>query len=81
MTTAAPKRVRLRIGGMICASCAARVERKLNKLDGVDATVDYAAKEAAVSFDDDALAAGNHETATEKSQDLLAAVQRFAKTT
>ena len=36
---------------MTCASCAARVERKLNKLDGVEATVNYATEDAAVSFD------------------------------
>ena len=51
--TAAPteERVRLEIGGMTCASCAARIERKLNKLDGVEATVNYATEEAAVAFD------------------------------
>ena len=47
----ATERVRLEIGGMTCASCAARVERKLNKIDGVDATVNYATDEAAVRFD------------------------------
>jgi P-type Cu+ transporter len=40
--TAAPERISLEVGGMTCASCAARVERKLNKLDGVDAMVNYA---------------------------------------
>src|SRR5215210_6460401 len=49
--TATPERVRLEIGGMTCASCAARVQRRLNKLDGVDATVNYATEEASVSFD------------------------------
>ena len=49
--TAAPERIRLEIGGMTCASCAARVERRLNKLDGVEAAVNYATEEAAVSFD------------------------------
>ncbi|HEX2495347.1 MAG TPA: heavy metal translocating P-type ATPase [Gaiellaceae bacterium] len=49
--TANPERLRLAIGGMTCASCAARVERKLNTLEGVDATVNYATEEAAVSFD------------------------------
>jgi P-type Cu+ transporter len=48
---AAPERVRLEIEGMTCASCAARIEKKLNKLDGVQATVNYATEEAAVSFD------------------------------
>jgi P-type Cu+ transporter len=48
---AAPERVRLEIGGMTCASCASRIERKLNKLEGVRATVNYATEEAAVSFD------------------------------
>jgi Cu+-exporting ATPase len=42
--------VELSIGGMTCASCAARVEKKLNKLDGVTATVNYATEKAAVSF-------------------------------
>ena len=36
------------IGGMTCASCATRIERKLNKLDGVDATVNYATEKARV---------------------------------
>ena len=45
------ERVRLQIGGMTCASCAARIERKLNKLDGVAATVNFATEEAAVSFE------------------------------
>ncbi len=37
------------IGGMTCASCAARVERKLNRLDGVTATVNFATETARVS--------------------------------
>ncbi|WP_370949594.1 heavy metal translocating P-type ATPase [Amycolatopsis sp. cg5] len=41
-------RVELTIGGMTCGSCAARVERKLNKLDGVQATVNYATAKASV---------------------------------
>jgi Cu+-exporting ATPase len=45
------ERVRLAVGGMTCASCAARIERKLNKLDGVVASVNFATDEAAVSFD------------------------------
>ena len=40
--------VDLVIGGMTCAACAARVERKLNKLDGVTATVNYATEKATV---------------------------------
>ncbi|WP_327118469.1 heavy metal translocating P-type ATPase [Streptomyces sp. NBC_01341] len=38
------------IGGMTCASCAARVEKKLNRMDGVSATVNYATEKARVSF-------------------------------
>ncbi|CAN5611298.1 heavy metal translocating P-type ATPase [soil metagenome] len=38
----------LEIGGMTCASCAARIERKLNKLEGVTATVNYALETARV---------------------------------
>ena len=40
--------VELEIGGMTCASCAMRVEKKLNKLDGVTATVNYATEKAKV---------------------------------
>jgi len=42
---------RLPIEGMTCASCATRIQRKLNKLDGVEATVNYATEEAAVTYD------------------------------
>jgi Cu+-exporting ATPase len=48
--------VELPITGMTCASCANRIERKLNKLDGVSATVNYATERAAVEFDDAAVA-------------------------
>jgi len=50
--------VNLSIGGMTCASCVARVEKKLNKLDGVSASVNLATESAritapsAVSVDD-----------------------------
>ncbi|HEV7828502.1 MAG TPA: heavy metal translocating P-type ATPase [Pseudonocardiaceae bacterium] len=40
--------IELSIGGMTCAACAARVERKLNKLDGVRASVNYATEKASV---------------------------------
>ena len=42
----------LDVGGMTCSSCAARIERKLNKLDGVTATVNFATETASVEFDD-----------------------------
>jgi Cu+-exporting ATPase len=51
MATGAPERITLDLEGMTCAACAARIERKLNKLDGVEATVNYATETAAVSFD------------------------------
>ena len=41
--------VELEIGGMTCASCAMRIEKKLNKLDGVTATVNYATEKAKVT--------------------------------
>ncbi|MFC0597315.1 cation transporter, partial [Streptomyces palmae] len=44
--------VELAIGGMTCASCAARIEKKLNRMDGVEATVNYATEKAKVSFGD-----------------------------
>jgi len=43
----------LEIEGMTCASCAARIERRLNKLDGVTASVNYATEKATVDFDPD----------------------------
>jgi Cu+-exporting ATPase len=43
--------VELSIEGMTCASCAHRIERRLNKLDGVEATVNYATEKAAVTYD------------------------------
>ncbi len=42
--------VELRIGGMTCASCAARIEKRLNHLDGVSATVNYATERAKVTY-------------------------------
>ena len=49
-------RVDLPISGMTCASCATRVERRLNRLDGVTATVNYATERATVEFDPEAVA-------------------------
>ncbi|WP_413809389.1 heavy metal translocating P-type ATPase [Streptomyces sp. OE57] len=49
-TTGGPSQVELAIGGMTCASCAARVEKKLNRLDGVTATVNFATEKAKVSY-------------------------------
>jgi Cu+-exporting ATPase len=58
-------RVRLTIEGMTCAGCAARVQKGLNKLDGVDAAVNLATEEAAVRYDDGQVAI----------DDLIAAVE------
>jgi Cu+-exporting ATPase len=49
--TAAPGTVRLDVDGMTCAACVARVEKKLNKLDGVAASVNLASESATVRFD------------------------------
>ena len=65
VATQPTERVRLDVEGMTCASCAARIERKLNKLDGVEATVNYATEEAAVAYDPSAVTI----------DDLLAAVE------
>ena len=53
MTTsqAPPATVELTVGGMTCSSCAARIEKKLNRLDGVSASVNYATEKATVRFD------------------------------
>ncbi|MBX5469580.1 MAG: copper-translocating P-type ATPase [Thermoleophilaceae bacterium] len=48
--------VELAITGMTCASCANRIERRLNKLDGVSASVNYATERATVDFDPVAVA-------------------------
>ena len=55
----------LPIEGMTCASCAVRVEKKLNKLDGVSASVNYATEHASVEFD----------TGTVSPDQLVAAVE------
>ncbi|KPC66907.1 heavy metal translocating P-type ATPase [Streptomyces chattanoogensis] len=48
-TVAGEHRVELEIGGMTCASCAARIEKKLNRMEGVTATVNYATEKAQVA--------------------------------
>jgi Cu+-exporting ATPase len=48
MAVAPAREVRLDLEGMTCASCAARIEKRLNKLDGVDATVNFATEQATV---------------------------------
>lgn len=49
------QRLELPIEGMTCASCAVRVEKKLNKLEGVEAAVNYATERATVEYDGDAV--------------------------
>ncbi|MET8405206.1 heavy metal translocating P-type ATPase [Streptomyces sp900116325] len=51
-TLAPAAEVELSIGGMTCASCAARIEKKLNRMDGVTATVNFATEKAKVSYAD-----------------------------
>ncbi|MEV6694438.1 heavy metal translocating P-type ATPase [Micromonospora sp. NPDC051196] len=56
MTTSRPlstatNQIELSIGGMTCAACAARIEKKLNRLDGVQASVNYATEKASISYD------------------------------
>ena len=43
--------LKLPVQGMTCASCATRIERKLNELEGVNASVNFATEQAAVDFD------------------------------
>jgi Cu+-exporting ATPase len=50
-TASAPVAIDLAIGGMTCASCATRIEKKLNRLPGVSATVNFATERASVRFD------------------------------
>ncbi len=68
--TAAPpreERVTLALGGMTCAACATRIERKLNKLDGVEASVNFATETAAVRFDGSRVDRGALFTAVESA--------------
>ncbi|MGW0667108.1 heavy metal translocating P-type ATPase [Streptomyces sp. NPDC002746] len=58
--------VELAIGGMTCASCAARIEKKLNRMDGVEATVNYATEKARVSYRGEGVSV----------QDLIATVEK-----
>ena len=55
-TAVAPARIRLDLEGMTCASCAARIERQLNAVAGVEATVNLATEAAAVTYDPDRVA-------------------------
>src|SRR4051794_4682757 len=53
MSTTAPgpqEHLDLPIVGMTCASCAARIEKRLNRLDGVRASVNYATEQASVDY-------------------------------
>ena len=47
--SSAPLEMELSIGGMTCAACAARVEKKLNAIDGVTATVNLATERAIIT--------------------------------
>jgi len=51
------ERLELGLEGMTCSTCANRIERRLNDLDGAQATVNYATEKAAVRFDPDRLSA------------------------
>jgi P-type Cu+ transporter len=55
--TQRPERLELPIEGMTCSSCAGRVEKSLNQLDGVEATVNFATERASVRFDPERVAA------------------------
>lgn len=50
-TPISPVTIELGVTGMTCTSCSGRVQRKLNKLDGVEASVNFATETAQVSFD------------------------------
>jgi Cu+-exporting ATPase len=55
----------LLIDGMTCASCASRIEKRLNKFDGVHATVNYATEKAKLTVDNDQLGADDFIAAVE----------------
>jgi P-type Cu+ transporter len=66
---AARRELTLAVGGMSCASCAARVEKRLNQVDGIVATVNFATEQATVDFPDSVTA-----------DDLIAAVEETGYT-
>jgi Cu+-exporting ATPase len=70
MSTATKTRIDIPIGGMDCASCAGRVEKSLNALDGVDASVNFALKRATVEYDE----------AQAKTSDLTGAIEKVGFT-
>jgi P-type Cu+ transporter len=51
-TPQVPNTLELAIGGMTCASCAARITKRLNRMDGVQASVNYATEQATIVHDD-----------------------------
>jgi P-type Cu+ transporter len=59
--------IELEIGGMTCASCASRIEKKLNRMDGVTATVNYATERAAVTVADPAVGVADLIATVEKT--------------
>ncbi|MGW3727389.1 heavy metal translocating P-type ATPase [Streptomyces sp. NPDC000851] len=61
--------IELSIGGMTCASCAARIEKKLNRMDGVTATVNFATEKAKIFY-----------PGTVEVADLLATVEKTGYT-
>ncbi|GGU74266.1 carbonate dehydratase [Streptomyces filipinensis] len=69
IATGTTSEVELLIGGMTCASCAARVERKLNRMEGVSATVNFATEKAKIAFGEGVLVA-----------DLIATVEKTGYT-
>jgi Cu+-exporting ATPase len=64
-TDTEPEHIDLAVTGMTCASCSARIEKRLNRLDGVAATVNFATETASVDFD----------PAVRTPHDLIAAVE------
>ena len=52
MTATLTRRVDLELEGMSCAACATRIEKSLNELEGVEATVNFATEKAAVRYDE-----------------------------
>ena len=56
LTETPEARIELALEGMTCAACATRIERKLNRLEGVEASVNYATEQAAVRYDSDRVA-------------------------